>query len=69
MAVPALRGPGVVRRQGGLGHRQLAAPGLPEPAALGMRGQVEPLRPIGEFAHRITALKVVSKLHTRDDVE
>ena len=36
---------GVVRRQRGLGNRQPAAPGFPEPAALGMRGQVEPIAP------------------------
>ena len=33
--------PGVVGRQHRLGQRQVAAPGLPEPAALGMRSQVE----------------------------
>ena len=50
---PRAAGPGVVRRQRGLGHRQLAAPGLPEPAALGMWGQVEPARPVRKFAHRV----------------
>ena len=60
---------GVVGWQRGLGDRQSAAPGFPEPAALGVGGQIEPLSPVREFGHRITAPYAVSRFHTRDDVE
>src|SRR5690242_15730012 len=47
----------VVLRQGGLRDRQPTSPGLAEPAALGMGGQIESPSPVGEVAHRNTASK------------